>query len=262
MFQVIHHMSADASYTERYCAFIDILGFGGLISDLDREKVSVTEIHRVLTVVHRRPTAVRAQDADLRSQSISDAVALSAAANAAGFDAICTAAGELSLRLLLSGYFARGGIAKGGLYHDHTMVFGPALVEAYRLERDVAKFPQILIPRIVASDGALYAEQGTHWKNYFDGRFVQASDGPFFLHILRKHSRHVQKLASRSPIPLVKEDETLILLSAMRRAIQKRFDEASDNPEQFQKVTWFVKYWNSSIELGIDGLEHIALRPL
>ena len=157
-------MSVDAAYTERYCAFIDILGFGGLISDLDREKVSVTEIHRVLTVVHRRPTVVRAQDADLRSQSISDAVALSAAPSAAGFDAICTAAEELSLRLSLSGYFARGGIAKGRLYHDHTMVFGPALVEAYRLERDVAKFPRILIPRTVASDGALYAEQGTHWK--------------------------------------------------------------------------------------------------
>jgi hypothetical protein len=90
--------SADVSFTERYCAFIDILGFSGLISDLDRGKISVDEIHRVLSAVHARPPTARPQDADLRSQSISDAVALSAAPNAAGFDAVCTAAEELSRR--------------------------------------------------------------------------------------------------------------------------------------------------------------------
>src|SRR5262245_59231613 len=120
---------ADTSYTERYCAFIDILGFSGLINDLDHGKLSVDEIRQVLSVVHSQPKTVRPQDADLRSQSISDAVALSAAPNAAGFDAICTAAEALSLRLLRSGYFARGAITKGRLFHDHSTIFGPSLVE-------------------------------------------------------------------------------------------------------------------------------------
>jgi hypothetical protein len=246
---------ADASYTERYCAFIDILGFSGLISDLDRGKVSVAEIYRVLSAIHARPNAVRPQDADLRYQSISDAVALSAALNAAGFDAICTAAEELSRRLLRSGYFARGGMTKGRLYHDHSMVFGPALVEAYRLESQIAKFPRIVIPRAVAADGTVYAQQGTHWKNYFDGRFMQASDGPFFLHILRDHSRLVRRLAKGSSKTSGNDETPLILLRAMRTAIQKRFDEASDNPEHFQKIAWIVGYWNSNIDAGIEGLE-------
>ena len=106
---------APASYSQRYCAFIDILGFGSLISDLERGKVSADEIHGVLSMVHARPNTERPQEADLRHQSISDAVALSAAPNAAGFDAICTAAEGLSRRLLRSGYFARGGISKGTL---------------------------------------------------------------------------------------------------------------------------------------------------
>jgi hypothetical protein len=252
---------AHASYTERYCAFIDILGFSGLINDLDRGKVSVDEIHRVLSAVHARPNAARPQDADLRSQSISDAVALSAAPTAAGFDAICTAAEELSRRLLRSGYFARGGITKGSLYHDHGMVFGPALVDAYRLESQVAKFPRILIPRAIAADSQVYSQQGTHWKNYFDGRFIQSSDGPFFLHILRDQSRHVQKPASCAPEPSTKDDPVVILLRAMRIAIQKRFNEASDVPEHFQKIAWFVGYWNSNI-VGIDDLEPIVTEPL
>lgn len=253
----------EISYTERYCAFIDILGFGALIDDLGHGKVSVSQVQQLLSVVHARRRPERAQDADFRQQSISDAIALSAAVNAAGFDAICTAAEELSRRLLRSGYFARGGLTKGRLYHDHSMAFGPALVDAYRLERDVAKFPRILIPRAVVEDGKLYAQQGTHWKRDFDERFMKAADGPFFLHILRDESRYVQRIAGRIPKPSAKDDATLTILAAMRKAIQRRFDEASDNPEHFQKVAWFANYWNSNIgSWQIEGLEDVGAAPV
>jgi len=251
--------AADAFYSERYCAFIDILGFSGLISDLERERISVEEIRQVLSVVHAPPKTTRPQEADLRSQSISDAVALSATATAAGFDAICAAAEMLSLRLLRSGYFVRGAITKGRLYHDPGTIFGPALVEAYRLESQIAKFPRIIVPRAVARDGLVYAEQGTHWKQYFDGRFIQAEDGPFFIDILRDHTRHLQKVVNHT----MADDGTLPLLRMMRTAIQKRFDEASDNPNHFEKVAWFVVYWNGKISLlGAEGLEPIITRPL
>jgi hypothetical protein len=243
-----------AAYSERYCAFIDILGFGGLIS---RREETVGEIRQLLSAVHARRTPER-QQTDLRQQSISDAIALSAPVNAVGFDAICTAAEELSRRLLRSGYFARGGLTKGLLYHDDSMVFGPALIEGYQLEKDVAKFPRILIPRSVAEDGARYAQQGTHRKQDFEERFRKANDGPFFLHILRDHSRHAQKVAGSIPKPSAKDDGTISILSAMRMAIQKRFDEASDNPEHFQKVAWFATYWNNHIGyLRIAGLESV-----
>jgi hypothetical protein len=79
------------------------------------------------------------------------------------------------------------------------MVFGPALVEAYRLETKVAKFPRILIPRSVAEDGTVYGREGTHWKEHFDGRFIQAADGPFFLHMLRDYSKAAQALVQKTP---------------------------------------------------------------
>jgi hypothetical protein len=93
----------------------------------------------------------------------------------------------------------------------------------------------------VAADGVVYAQQGTHWKQYFDGRFVQASDAPFFLHILRDQSRHVQKLASGAN-RLNKDDTTVILLRAMRTAIQKRFDEASITMIMFWRLpgSWAI----------------------
>jgi hypothetical protein len=253
---------AGAAYSERYCAFIDILGFSGLIRDLEHGKVSVEEIYKVLSAFHTPSNPARPQDADLRYQSISDAVALSAAPNAAGLNAICKAAEELSRRLLRAGYFTRGGLTKGSLYHNRSMVFGPALVDAYRLESQIAKFPRIVIPRAVAMDGNVYAQQGTHWKNYFEDRFLQSKDGPFHLHILRDVSRISFKVATRVSEPSGNDESALIIARQMRTAIQKRFDEASDNPDHFQKIAWFVEYWNAHIHFAIKGLETIETRPL
>ena len=48
----------------------------------------------------------------------------------------------------------------------------------------------------------------------------------------------------------------------MQSAIQKRFNEASDNPDHFQKVAWFVGYWNSQIDIGLDGLQGVHPEPV
>lgn len=50
-------------------------------------------------------------------------------------------------RLLLSPspQFTRGAIVVGDLYHRGNVIFGPALIEAYRLESQVAKHPRVLI---------------------------------------------------------------------------------------------------------------------
>ena len=50
------------------------------------------------------------------------------------------------------GHYLRGGLTIGDARHDEGAVFGPALVDAYRLERAVASYP-----RIVVSDEAAVA---------------------------------------------------------------------------------------------------------
>lgn len=111
-------------------------------------------------------------------------------------------------------------------------------------------------------DATTYAKEGTHWKEHFDGRFIKATDGPFFLHILRQQSRIAHELAKKSPHADVRDDPQLVLLTPMRKAIQARYDEATDNPEHFQKVDWFVRYWNNHLACSIKGLEAITPRSL
>lgn len=43
------------------------------------------------------------------------------------------------------GYLLRGGITVGDFYIDRTMIWGQALVEAYHLECEKAKFPRIIL---------------------------------------------------------------------------------------------------------------------
>ncbi len=58
------------------------------------------------------------------------------------------------MALLDLGVLVGGGVSFGPLYHDASVVFGPALVEAYHLESDCAKFP-----RVIGSDAVFSASQ-------------------------------------------------------------------------------------------------------
>ena len=142
-------------HEERYCAFVDILGFQGIIHRLSNGDISFQELRDVLNIVHAPPREDQIASfggSDLRAQSISDAVCLSAATTEAGLSHLFFSLEELSINLLQRGYFVRGAVVKGNLYHDERMVFGSALVEAFKLESEVAHFPRIMVMSDVAGD--------------------------------------------------------------------------------------------------------------
>ena len=58
----------------------------------------------------------------------------------------------LSIDLAFLGVFFRGAIARGGLYHDDNMCFGPALIEAYELESKNAIYPRVILDNKLIQD--------------------------------------------------------------------------------------------------------------
>ena len=79
--------------------------------------------------------------------------------------------------LLANGYLTRGAIVLGPLFHERGTVFGPAVLEAYRLETNVADTPRILIdesmgnllPRTTSFEGKTYDNLECRTDD-FDGR--------------------------------------------------------------------------------------------
>jgi hypothetical protein len=219
-------------------------------------------IRDVLRKIHAPANASTVDwSVDFRAQSISDAIAISTTTLDTGLLQILETIEDLAVDLLREGYFIRGALVRGKLYHDNTMVFGEALVRAYELENTIAQFPRIIISKEVMEDIArkgigFFSEQ----KAQFDAFIEQADDGPYFIHVLRKVAAEIQR-AQTDNINKRPEDQLQLLDYAhMQDMIQKRLDEASFIPRHFEKVQWFAKYWRSAAPYGVTGFKTIT-RP-
>jgi hypothetical protein len=247
-------------YELRYCALVDILGFGELIEKLDQGLTPFASLQSLLKTIHNPPetTASKTAQADFRAQSISDAVALSGAANNLGLGAIMHAINRLAVDLLTQGFLVRGAIVKDRLHHDDKMVFGKALVHAHHLESTVASYPRVMVVREVVDD--LRAEGGQKTVHTLLRR---ADDGPMFLHVLRAIEMDMlpSEFGADKPRLRINDDRfhgKLVPYEGIADRLQQRFDEASDNPNHFSKVKWFAQYWNKTVEQwNIEGFKKV-----
>jgi len=212
----------------------------------------------LLEKIHAPPRTpgARSIKADFKAQSISDAVAVSAAPTLAGLAAIFHSLSILTVDLLCEGFFVRAGIAKGTLFHDSRMVFGEALLQAYRLESQIAVYPRIMVARDVAAD--LKVMSSRVYRNWLR----QSSDGPFFVNCLRVVELEVRKLqyqsSSLDSAVHAKDSRRLSLYAKIAAQIQSQIEEAADAPDHFAKVRWFAEYWNEALsQWNVRGLERI-----
>jgi hypothetical protein len=247
---------ANMDYQLRYCAFVDILGFSELVRRLEQGAISFGNLQQLLGIVHAPPSEYQPdvfKTSDLRAQSISDAVCLSAACSEAGLAHLIYCLDQLTIRLLGAGFFLRGAIVKGRLFHDDKMVFGEALLLAYKLETEVARYPRIMIARDVAVDIQAFYKLHGHQTTFqpVEQQFLlcleQASDGPYYLHVLREIGFALTGQKD--------EEQRAFSISeynGMAEQIQMRFKESVDNPRHFEKVQWFAKYWNNTVA-NLDG---------
>ena len=169
------------AYEERYCAFVDILGFSQLIAGLRNNSAEFETIRGVLNKIRtpHDPDVFGTGGTDFKAQSISDAVAFSTLPTIEGLSILVGKLRELSVALLYQGFFTRGAVCKGLLHHDDQMVFGEALIAAYTLESTVVKYPRIMITKDVVDD-ALHSDKAKEFSEFI----IPAEDGPSYLHVL------------------------------------------------------------------------------
>jgi hypothetical protein len=242
-------MAEDPNYSQRYCAFLDILGFRGLIEEVKADPARFAILQSVLERVHSSPgSASSSIETEIRSQSISDAVALSTEINGVALENLFSAIRRLYLDLLVQGFFLRGAIVKGHLYHHKQTIFGEALVKAYNMESEIARFPRVIVAREVREDMLRYAGHAKPGQVYPQMVDLQRSpDGPMFLDVLKPVVDLLTKY--ENPYGNLKdaELETYKQYKSIRDKIQMRYEETMDTPKHFEKVRWFADYWNNTI---------------
>jgi hypothetical protein len=238
---------ADDIYPERFCAFIDILGFRDLVARLEKDAGAVEALRDSLKEVHNPKIAGFADPklVDYRTQSISDAVAISTTSTPEGLLMIFGSLTVLTESLLAEGYFLRGAIVRGRLYHDDSTIFGEALIRAYDLETRVVRFPRIMVSseviRLLDTSHRLFAA--------CNSSVIMSNDGPLHLHALK----WMMKEMNDSAVGADNESHKFQKYYDIRQKIERRFLDAIDTPAHFEKVQWFAGYWNRSLPGRADS---------
>jgi hypothetical protein len=198
-------------FEPRLVAYIDILGLSAALSSAHGARRYAEALDAILTPVVRdkeEPWLVLPHirsgeeiEVDLslpvtrrsRVTTISDAILLSVPFGARArpdermrriFTCLRAVYG-IQQSLLALGLRTRGGIAVGGLIHKSHLVVGQGLVQAYKLESEVAIYPRVIIDRSIIR---LLVEGPIPDMVYFRNRVAhivrQDSDGAYFIDYL------------------------------------------------------------------------------
>ncbi|HEY4276050.1 MAG TPA: hypothetical protein VGM68_11230 [Rhizomicrobium sp.] len=173
--------------TNQILAYIDLLGFKEIIGSADSAKSQsiltlLSEIYgsrKDFSVITSKMPDIAPPIAIPAISSFSDHVVFSfnlddpKAKNATVYQCLSVvryAVGNFDRFARSIGCLVRGAVVTGQLYHAGGVVFGPALVEAYELERDATVGPRVIvhpntIKRIGYPEGAsgLFRDQDGFW---------------------------------------------------------------------------------------------------
>lgn len=233
------------SYATRYVAFVDILGFREIITKSRTSDKMVEELAKALKSMGDRNTDLeRSLGVEFKSQTFSDCIIMSEAVSAKGLSHLLYQIQELALSLLLKGILIRGGICKGGLYHEASVAFGPAILEAYRLESSVAHFPRVILDGHIYSDVVQYGNDDDRWKHDFESDLRFCEDGPVHVHVLKR----LCDLNRQTPNG--RDVDEVVQAQLCESALQSLINTSMHEPKHFDKVKWFAVYWNSTTPTG------------
>jgi hypothetical protein len=236
------------AYTQRYVAFIDILGFSQIVSQTG-QRGAIFDADSLVEILTDMGARFEEQDTafgdDFKFQTFSDSIVMSEAASGEGFEHLTRSIRSLTIEMLSSGLLIRGGISKGQLHHDEKVMFGPAFLEAYRIESTIANYPRVVLSRDVYAD---FNRMQARLRP-LSPRVRLADDGPAFVNMF--------ELFKESRMPSINTSRKR-RARRCHTALQRLLNESIHEPKHFEKLQWLANYWNSVAESWPDGVPTVV----
>jgi hypothetical protein len=243
------------TFEDRYVAFVDILGFSNLVNRMRKEPALFKLIRGTLDSIdeqaqqfeeYRRQKRTGARSVlppvQLEMTAFSDCYVVSDTTSAWR---VVAAVQFLGSTLLARGIASRGGIVQGQTYHRGRVLFGPAVVKAYELERDVAKYPRIIVSETVRR--AVWRYHTGLWKGQLLRRDI---DGCWFVNVLmpsRSNWKQLPQVDSRQ--------STVRFLKDLRPQLQEQLARETDEG-RLSKWRWLAHWYNRDADgAGIQTIE-------
>jgi len=229
-----------------YCVFMDILGFSRLSQkaffDGQGEPLLI-KIHKALTSQEKdfTPDSSPGFPPDWHAKFFTDNLVvgqiITSEDGESEFGFIILQMMIYQARLAMEGLFVRGGVSIGDLFIDDNTVFGPSLIQAYRIESQIAQEPRILLSDEVFE---ILKSQMEYYKHQFDSpqnnHILIDSDGkPFvnYLAVLFEDSDSTEDYVT-----------PWNWLKVHKKHIEQNLVDYQDNPYVWSKYKWLAEYHN------------------
>lgn len=149
--------SITAKYKDSYVAFLDVLGFKNMVIQEDDVKLT-TYFKEVKEVINELKNIESKKN--IGNIIISDSIILTIEKdnnkerNVFLLRQLCIAVSKIQKKLALHDIWLRGAISCGKTYFDmfNNQIVGPAYINAYQLEEELAIYPRVIVDNKVISD--------------------------------------------------------------------------------------------------------------
>ena len=228
----------DDVYPQKLVAFLDILGFRGLVTqDPSLALRSISQIDGHLT--HVLSVLKETHGEAFSTKLFSDCMCISCDDTLENLFYIIFEVAFIQHLFSLDGIFIRGGVSRGNHFENDRVIFSHGLLNAYALEK-AATFPRVLVDKVLID--AILRDDGTYSPHYTDFRtrdfVMQAPDGLQFVDYL-----HVLRLEG---IDDVAE------LTQHRRAIESTVTRYPHDTKVMSKCRWLAEYHNTKLTEMFD----------
>jgi hypothetical protein len=239
-------------YSERYVAFIDILGFSEHVRQSEHSPSEAEKLVKIMNRISNHWSdkgLLVTHDLygeDFGSQSFSDCTVLSEAATPRGLHYLLFRVTSFAVDLLANGFLYRGGIAKGPLHHTDSAVFGPAFLKAYDIEHKIAEYPRIVVDQSTHHD--FNSNPSPFALKDLGPDLRHADDGPVYVDVFSWF-----KYPRQSPYERIE-----VLRKDCRHNIQAKLDASIYVPAHYKKLQWLAGVWNTTVEAESGRREYIV----
>lgn len=229
-------------YDQRVVGFVDVLGFSKISMRLSSEDPEVDFVYFLLNA----PDFAKANlemEYEAEFSSFSDNVVASSDLDSKNVWAVLYFCANLQWLMIVQGYLCRGAITTGLLHHSAKAIFGSGLVEAYNLEREVAKYPRIIISDDAYEILAKGADEVPDLKDFIELLHVD-DQGTRYLRPYWRIIRKTHKWSLQLPedenhyiSPQEDEDYRKERRAAMAAELDSRLESAEEEKDR-EKIIW------------------------
>ncbi|MGN6324145.1 MAG: hypothetical protein ACTHNE_20720 [Dyella sp.] len=136
-------MTAEVNLRQHYVAFLDVLGFKEMVE----EDIRNQKEHYLtrLFACHQGAAMVFREKPSCTITQFSDSIVVALPYDASDFQWFVRKIADYQRLLLDEGFLCRGGIAVNKHFSNGTFTFSAGLIQAYKVESKLAKYPRVVV---------------------------------------------------------------------------------------------------------------------